>query len=147
MYLVDANVLLYAVDASSFAHHTSRRWLEEVLNGHARVGLPSHSIAAFLRISTHPRVMRQPLAPTQAWGVAETWLSAPAAWVPEVTDHTVSVLGRLIVDHHITGDLVSDAQLAAQAMEHGLTIATMDSDFARFPVRTLDPREAMQGSN
>lgn len=78
--------------------------------------------------------------------IAEAWLRDPAAWVPEVTDHTVSVLGRLMVDHHITGDLVSDAQLAAQAIEHGLTIATMDTDFARFPVRTLDPREAMADS-
>lgn len=140
MYLVDANVLLYAADSTSRDHDTCREWLTSALNASARVGLPAQSIGAFLRISTHPRIMDRPLAPEDAWAIAAAWLDAPAAWVPEVTDHTLAVLGELVVAHAVTGNLVTDAQLTAQAVEHGLTVVTLDTDFGRFPVRTLDPR-------
>lgn len=140
MYLVDANVLLYAVDSTSRDHAACRDWLVGALNGSARVGLPAQSIGAFLRISTHPRVMDRPLTADEAWSIASAWLDAPAAWVPHVTDHTLSVLGDLIREHAVTGNLVTDAQLAAQAVEHGLAVVTLDTDFGRFPVRVVDPR-------
>lgn len=140
MYLVDANVLLYAADSTSRDHAACRDWLVSALNGSARVGLPAQSIGAFLRISTHPRVMDRPLTADEAWSIASAWLDAPTAWVPEVTDHTLAVLGELVVTHAVTGNLVTDAQLAAQAIEHGLAVVTLDTDFARFPVRSIDPR-------
>lgn len=140
MYLVDANVLLYATDSTSRDHEACRDWMVSALNGNARVGLPAQSIGAFLRISTHPRVMDRPLTAAEAWDIASAWLGAPAAWVPEVTDHTLSVLGDLVVEHAVTGNLVTDAQLAAQAIEHGLAVVTLDTDFKRFPVRSIDPR-------
>lgn len=139
VYLVDANILLYAVDSSSRQHATCLQWLESALNGHHRVGLPTQSIAAFLRISTHPRVMERPLSAPQAWNIAESWLAAPAAWVPTVTARTLALLGQLIVEGDLTGNLIQDAQLAALAIEHGSTIVTTDTDFARFPVATLNP--------
>jgi uncharacterized protein len=140
VYLVDANVLLYAADSTSRDHAACRDWLVNALNGSARVGLPAQSIGAFLRISTHPRVMDQPLNADEAWSIASAWLDAPAAWVPEVTDRTLAVLGELVVTHAVTGNLVTDAQLAAQAIEHGLAVVTLDTDFARFPVHSIDPR-------
>lgn len=140
MYLVDANVLLYAADSTSRDHAACRDWLVSALNGSARVGLPAQSIGAFLRISTHPRVMDRPLTADEAWSIASAWLDAPAAWVPEVTDRTLAVLGELVVTHAVTGNLVTDAQLAAQAIEHGLAVVTLDTDFARFPVHSIDPR-------
>lgn len=140
MYLVDANVLLYATDSTSRDHDACRDWMVTALNGNARVGLPAQSIGAFLRISTHPRVMDRPLTAAEAWDIASAWLEAPAAWVPEVTDHTLMVLGDLLVEHAVTGNLVTDAQLAAQAIEHGLAVVTLDTDFKRFPVRSIDPR-------
>lgn len=142
MYLVDANVLLYAADSSSRHHLACVRWLESALNGSARVGLPAQSIGAFVRISTHPRIMSNPLSAADAWNIASSWLAAPAAWVPEVTEATVSILGDVVTEHDVTGNLVTDAQLVAQAMEHGLTVVTLDTDFARFPVNVLDPRNS-----
>src|SRR5258707_8386096 len=65
--IIDANVLLYAVDAESTFHDAARAWLEETLNGPARVGLPWASLLAFQRISTHPRASASPLSPGQAW--------------------------------------------------------------------------------
>jgi len=131
--LIDANVLLFAVDRSSPFHAPAERWLTERLNGPGRVGLPWQSLGAFLRISTHPRAAEQPLAPTDAWKHVEEWLGADPAWVPQPTERHAAIIGSLIAKHHLRGNLIADAQLAALAIEHGLTVCSADTDFARFP--------------
>jgi toxin-antitoxin system PIN domain toxin len=131
--LVDANILLYAVDETSPAHDRSKRWLTEVLNGTRRVALPWASLTAFVRIATNPRAVREPLSPAEAWGFVEGWLDAPAAWVPEPAAGHRTLLGELISGLELRGNLVADAALAALCLEHGLTMCSADSDFARFP--------------
>ena len=130
--LVDANILLYAVDTSAVEHGVASRWLEEQLNGNRRVGLPWESLGAFVRIATHPRAARNPLTAEQAWDIVEAWLGAPAAWIPLPTDQHVNVLGDLMRRYRVTGNLVSDAHLAALALEHGLELCSADTDFAQF---------------
>ena len=130
--LVDANLLLFAVDRRSRWHEQARSWMDDVLNGTQRVGLPWQSLAAFLRIVTHPRVSELPLQPDEAWGHVEAWLGAPAAWIPQPTAAHADVLGSLIRSYQLRANMVSDAQLAAVAIEHGLTIYSADTDFARF---------------
>jgi toxin-antitoxin system PIN domain toxin len=130
--LVDANVLLYAVDRTSPFHEVAASWLTEQLNGPRRVGLPWQSLVAFLRISTHPRASASPLQPDDAVSYVEEWLSADVAWVPVAGPRHGTLLMELIRRHHIGGNLVSDAHLAALAMEHGLSVVSADSDFARF---------------
>lgn len=130
--LIDANVLLYAADRTSPFHDRAETWLTDRLNGSVRVGLPWESLTAFVRIATHPRAVAHPLQPEQAWEQVEEWLAAPAAWVPVATSRHAHVLGRLVRDHHCTAALVPDAHLAALALEHGLRLASADTDFARF---------------
>lgn len=131
--LVDANLLLYAVDVRSPHHEPAAAWLEEVLNGPRLVGLPWQTIGAFVRIITHPRVTSRPLSADAAWGYVSSWLTAGSTWVPPATERTASVLAELGSRLRITGNLVPDAQLAALAIEHGLVVLSADSDFARFP--------------
>ena len=103
-------------------------------------GLPWQSIGAFLRIATHPRVTRNPLSTEDAWGYVQSWLDADPTWVPPATGRTAAVLARLMRAAPITGNLVTDAQLAALAIEHGLVVLTADTDFARFAeVRWTNP--------
>jgi toxin-antitoxin system PIN domain toxin len=130
--LVDANILLFAADATSSFHAAASSWLTRVLNGPIRVGLPWQSLGAFLRIGTNPRAYQQPLTPDEAWSFVQDWLSADASWIPTPTDRHPDVLGSLIVSHQLRGSLISDAQLAALAIEHGLTVYSADTDFARF---------------
>lgn len=138
--LVDANILIYAVDERSRAHAAARTWLEDALNGSRRVGLPWQSLLAFVRIVTHPRALPSPLVPSEAWSFVDEWLDAPAAWVPQPGRGYRELLNRLVVDLDLRGNLVSDAALAAVALEHGLTVVSADSDFARFPgVRWHNP--------
>ena len=130
--LVDANILLFAVDATSPFHSPAADWLSEQLNGPRRVGLPWQSMGAFLRISTHSRAVERPLTPGEAWSQVEEWLGAEAAWIPVPTERHAEILGLLLNTHQLRGNLVPDAQLAALAIEHGLTVYSADGDFARF---------------
>jgi hypothetical protein len=131
--LVDANLLLYAVDARSPFHDRARQWLTAALNGHVRVALPWQCLTAFVRISTHPRASEHPLTPGRAWEHVREWLACEAVWTPLPTERHGEVLGALIIDHDLRGNLVGDADLAALAIEHGLRVYSADSDFARFP--------------
>jgi toxin-antitoxin system PIN domain toxin len=141
--LLDANLLLYATDSNSPNYERAAAWLTETLNGNRRVGLPWQTIGAFLRISTHPRIATTPLAPTEAWSYVESWLAADPVWVPPATERTAQVLADLVQEVGATGNLVTDAQLAALALEHGLTVLSADTDFARFPgLRWANPLRA-----
>lgn len=138
--LLDANLLLYAVHRGDPRHEAAAQWLTEQLNGPRRVGLPWQSLAAFLRISTHPRAFARPLAPATAWERITDWLSAPVAWIPQPGAEYARTLGELVNTHEVRGNLVTDAQLAALAIEHGVALYSTDTDFARFPqARWVNP--------
>ena len=138
--LVDANMLLFAVNESAPEHQRAAAWLEDALNGSRRVGLPWESLTAFVRLATNPRVVPKPLAPVDAWAFVEEWLAAPAAWVPVPTDGHAAILGDLVRRYRPAAKLVPDAHLAALAIEHGAEIISADTDFARFvEVRWRDP--------
>jgi toxin-antitoxin system PIN domain toxin len=138
--LVDANILLFAVNESSPEHDRAAAWLQDALNGSRRVGLPWESLTAFVRLATNPRVVSRPLAPVAAWAFVEDWLAAPAAWVPVPSERHAAVLGDLVRRYRPAANLVPDAHLAALAIEHGAEIISADTDFARFAeVRWRDP--------
>jgi uncharacterized protein len=138
--LLDANLLLFAVDRSSPFHAAAAGWLTDVLNGARRVGIPWPSLAAFVRISTHPRASERPLSPEAAWRHVDNWLACDPVWTPSPTERHAEVLGGLVVSYQLRGNLVSDAHLAALAIEHGLTVCSADTDFARFrEIRWVNP--------
>jgi uncharacterized protein len=130
--LIDASLLLYAVDSSSAFHPAASTWLESALNGAQRVALPWQSLTAFLRISTHTRAWDRPLDPVTATDLVADWLNVSTVWIPEPGPGYAEILLGLLHKYQLTGDLVTDAQLAALAIEHGLTVYSADSDFARF---------------
>lgn len=130
--LVDANILLYAVDETSPFHPAARDWLSGALNGCRRVGLPWMSLVAFVRISTHPRASLHPLQPAEATAFVDDWLAAGTAWIPHPGSAHAALFASLVEQGGLTGNLVTDAHLAAIAFEHGLEVVSADSDFARF---------------
>jgi toxin-antitoxin system PIN domain toxin len=107
-------------------------WLTDVLSGDRPVGLPWESLAAFVRITTHPQRDTNSLTPDQAWGLVAEWLGAGPAWIPVPTDRHAALLGDLVTRYQLRGKLVPDAHLAALAIEHDLTLCSADTDFARF---------------
>ena len=140
MILVDANLLLYAYDASSREHERAKAWLEDVLSGTEQVGFAWVTILAFLRIATNARAMANPLAPEEAASIVESWLAQPCAVIVCPGERHWSILGPVLVREQVRGPLVTDAHLAALALEHGAILATQDRDFARFDgLRTVMP--------
>jgi toxin-antitoxin system PIN domain toxin len=130
--LLDANVLIYAVDRRAERHERAATWLSVQLNGARRVGLPWQSLNAFLRVLTHPRASARPLDARAAWEHVAQWLDAPMAWIPEPGPAYARILGELITRYDLRGNLIPDAALAALAIEHGVPVVSTDTDFARF---------------
>ncbi len=133
MILIDANLLIYAHNESFSQHRASKAWLDSILNNVERVGLPWNSLLAFLRVSTNPRMLSRPVPISVALQQVLAWLECETVWIPQPTERHIEVLGSLLAPAGLYGNLVSDAHLAAIAIEHGLTLCSTDSDFARFP--------------
>lgn len=140
MKIVDANVLLNAINSDAPHHHESRRWLDEALSGGETVGFTWVVLLAFIRISTKPGIFPQPLETTDAMDVVEAWLAAPTATLlTPFSDHHVT-LRRLLEGVGTAGNLTTDAHLGAYALHYDATIVSYDSDFARFDsVRWITP--------
>ena len=131
MILVDANLLIYASAADSPRHAAAKEWLDERLNGPARVGLPWPSLLAFMRIVANLRLFERASLP-HARSQVSSWLALPNTWIPTATAAHAQILDELLGDEH-SHRLVPDAHLAALALEHGLVLCSSDGDFARFP--------------
>lgn len=140
MLLVDANVLLHAVNEAAPEHGRARRWLGDSLAGPDTVAFAWIALLAFVRLATHPSVFVRPLAIEQALRIVATWLDAPPAITLEPTSRHVGRLTDLLTAASAGGSLVNDAHLAALALEHGATVVSFDRDFDRFAgLRTLVP--------
>jgi hypothetical protein len=129
---VDANILLYAIDEHSPMNTVSRTWWEQTLSSSETIALDWNVLLAFVRISTRANVFLKPLKVDEAMGLLDSWLSLSNVTVLSPTDRHVFVLRELLKPLGTAGNLTSDAHLAALAIEHGATLYSFDSDFARF---------------
>jgi uncharacterized protein len=136
----DINLLLYAYDSSSASHAKAAAWWQSCLSGTEPVGLPHVVVFGFVRIATNARAFRNPMTPEEAAGHVRSWLEQPPVQVLDPgPDHIRDVL-QLLEGLGTAGNLVSDAQMAALAMDHDAVLHTADADFARFPgLRWLNP--------
>lgn len=138
MKVVDANVLLYAVNADSPQHDRAHDWLDRSLSGDHTVAFPWLVLLAFLRVSTHPSIFSLPLATTEALDIVDAWLAQPGAVVIEPTTRHMHTLRGLVGPVGMAGNLLNDAHLAALAIEHSAELVSFDADFTRFPGLKLD---------
>lgn len=140
MKLPDVNLLLYAIDEESPSHNPAREWLEAVLSGTEAVAFAWIVLLGFLRISTKPTAVKQPLQPGEALQHIDEWLAQPAAMIVEPTGTHAATLRRLLQPLSTAGNLTTDAHLAALAIEHGAELCSSDNDFSRFEgVRWTNP--------
>lgn len=140
MMLCDANLLLYAYNRSAEQHAAAKQWLEAHIGGPALFAVAWMTIVAFIRICTNARAMRVPLSSIAACAIVREWLALPSVTILHPGEAHWEILAELIVRAKVQGPLVSDAHLAALAIEHGATLYSTDHDFARFPgLRWVDP--------
>ncbi len=133
MIVVDANVLIYAIDEDSARHQEAKTWLEKALSGKEVVGLAWVVVLAFLRLTTKAGIAAQPLSIEAALDVVREWLDHPAVSILQPGSQHGYILRMLLLKTGAGGNLTTDAHLAALAIEHGAQLCSFDHDFARFP--------------
>ena len=142
MKSLDANVLLYAYDSSSPHHATCRAWLEGTQNAEETVALPWQTILAFVRIATNSKATQRPLPGPAACAIVASWLSRPSVAVVGPGERFWEIFRAQVGEAQISGPLVTDAALAAVAVENGAVLCSTDKDFRRFKgLKVLDPLE------
>ena len=142
MKLLDANILLYAYDSDSAHHAICRSWLEVAFNSEETVALPWQTLLAFLRISTNSRATKKPLHSREACEIVNSWLHQVNVSVIGTGERFWELLESQIREAQVAGPLVTDAALAALALEHGATLCSVDKDFRRFRgLKLLDPTD------
>ncbi len=135
MILLDVNVLIYAHRAELPQHRLAAAFLDGLLEGDDSFALSSVIAAAFLRITTHHRAFNPPTEMTQALAFIRILRENPCCVSLEPEERHWTVLEQLCRLPGIRGPLVTDAWIAALAIEHGCALATSDGDFKRFTPR------------
>ena len=132
MVLPDVNVLIAAYREDASEHASCRRWLVDVLEGDETYALSDLVLSGFLRIVTHPRVFNPPSPESDALKFTSVIRSQPHCVPLQPGPRHWEIFERLCLGAQARGNLVSDAYLAALAIESGCEWITLDRDFARF---------------
>lgn len=133
MTILDANILLYAYDGRAAEHARVRSWLEDLFQEREAIGLPWVSLWAFLRISTNPRITHEPLTLEEAFEVVDEIRKMPRSILIEPEGRHAEILREVAARGQASGPRMTDAVLAALAIENGARLASTDRDFSRFP--------------
>jgi len=131
--LVDANILLYAEDSLHPRNQQARVWWDDQLSGTGTVCLCWTVLSAFIRIGTNPRIFDHPLSLEQALTRVQSWLDQSSTRIVRPTERHWTIFKQMLTDGQSVANLVTDAHVAALAIENGCELASTDSDFSRFP--------------
>lgn len=141
MKIVDANVLINAVNRGASDHAVAAKWLERALNGSETIAFSWIVLLAFVRIVTRPGLFARPLPVKEAFDTVDGWLASPNVVIAHPGDGHAAALRELLSATGTAANLTSDAHLAALAIELDAELISFDGDFARFPgLRYSKPR-------
>lgn len=132
MQLADVNVLVYAFRTDAPGHAEHRRWFEGVVASREPFALSESVLASVLRLVTNPRVFKVATPLAEALAYVDAIRAQPRAVIIRPGDDHWAIFTALCRSSDARGNLVTDAWLAALAIEHGCELMTADRDFARF---------------
>lgn len=142
MIIPDVNLLIFAHNRDASNHEASKAWLLELMQSGKPVGLPWIVVSGFIRISTHPRVLREPIPVEDAIGIARSWLARKNVRIVEPGSQFQNFFFTSLEKLGTAGNLTSDAYLAALAIEYQAELHSCNTDFHRFPgLRWRNPLE------
>lgn len=133
MHLYDVNVLVYAHRIESPRHEATRDWFERNLAGPATYMMSELVLSSFIRIVTNPKAFLRPTPLEDAFGYVDQIRTHPLCIPINPGRKHFDIFTRLCRDVDARGNLITDAYLAALAIENGCRFFTFDRDFARFP--------------
>ena len=132
MILPDVNLLVHAYNIQFPQHERAKRWWEDKLAGTTGVALAWVTVLGFIRVTTHARILRNPLTAQEAIAIVEEWLELPHFFPVLPSSRHFPILRSLLLQLGTAGNLTTDAHLAALAIERGLVLHSTDVDFGRF---------------
>ncbi len=140
MFLLDANVLIYAFRRDSPFHEPCYAWLRGALAGDEPVATTALVELALLRVTTLPSLGRAAAAPSDVFAFLAALRRQPVAARVEPGPAHDGIFARLCGELGLRGNDVNDAYLAALALELDASLVSADVGFARFPgLAWLDP--------
>ncbi|MBV8205441.1 MAG: PIN domain-containing protein [Acidobacteria bacterium] len=133
MKALDTNILVYAEMKNAPQHTRALEVLQGLAQGPAAWAIPWPCIYEMLRVITHPRAFRVPIAPETALQDVKAILASPSLILLSETPLHVEILEQVVLQAGAKGNLMHDAHIVALCLEHGATeLITADRDFARF---------------
>lgn len=132
MIVPDLNLLVYAHSDGTPLHRPARRWWEDLVNGSERVGMPWLVATGFVRLLTHPSVLQHPASTDQAVGYVTRWFDSPNVVPLNPGTRHLGIFRNALAQAGVGGNLVTDAHIAALAIEHQAEVHSNDTDFTRF---------------
>jgi len=129
----DVNLLIYAYNRDAPHHARARTWWENLLNSDSPVALPWVTVLGFIRLMTHRTVLVTPLTPRRAMEHVGSWIAQTNVELLDPGERHLEILDRMLAVLGTGGNLITDAHLAALAIEHQCELCSNDTDFARFP--------------
>jgi uncharacterized protein len=139
----DVNILIFAMREDSHHHEICRRLIEKMIAGDEEYGVIDYVVFSFLRLVTNSRVFETPTPLENALSFADMFRNQRNARVIVPRSRHWSIFNDLCQSASARGDLITDAWLAALAIEHDALWLSTDRDFARFPdLRWRNPLDA-----
>ena len=132
MIVPDLNLLVYTFNASAQQHRKAVRWWEGLLNSHSFVGIPWTVYVGFLRLMTGRHILQHPYSPKEATRIVSEWFAIPTVSLLRPSEKTRRIFETLVLEYALCGGILSDAAIAALAIEYDATIHSNDTDFVRF---------------
>jgi toxin-antitoxin system PIN domain toxin len=137
----DVNLLVYAYNSDASKHPRARQWWEDAVRGNQPVGMAWVVALGFLRVMTSRAVMARPMEATVALRHVRTWLDQPSVRVVQPGPRHLDILGGFVQAGAIASAVVTDAHIAALAVENQAEVHSNDTDFGRFSgLRWTNPR-------
>lgn len=145
MKLIDANLLIYAHDASSPFHSKAREWLEELVGSGEAFLLAWTTVLAFVRITTHRKILKEPFETNEAFAAMDELLALPACQMAQPGERFWPLFQTHCGNIRERGAGVMDVELAVLAIESYAELMTADTGFERFiGLRYRNPLEPAQ---
>ena len=140
MIVPDLNLLLYAYRQQDAHHDVARNWWQELVDGTEEIGIPWAVATGFVRLITHPSSPTGPIPVPAAIEHVSQWFRCSHIVPISPREEHLNYLLHVLEAAGIGGNLVTDAHIAAIALEYDAEIHSNDSDFGRFPgVRWHNP--------
>ena len=131
MILPDVNLVIYAYNEDAPFHAAAKAWWERCLSGTEPVGLAWVIVLSFVRLMSNRRVLAKSMSAAESVEQCRLWMLCPNVRIVLPGRTHMDILAGLLAGP-MGPNLVTDAHLAALAIEHQAELHSNDSDFARF---------------